>query len=44
MRSAHSRTYVAAIIIFLIALLLLGWILQLFMGSYLAKTAFSRLE
>ena len=44
MRSANGRTYAAAIVIFLIALLLLGWILQLFMGNYLAKTAFSRLD
>ena len=44
MRSTTSRTFFAAIIIFLVALLFLGWILQLFMESYLAKSAFSRLE
>jgi signal transduction histidine kinase len=44
MRSAHSRTYLSSILIFLIALLILGWILQLFTGNYLAKTAFSRLQ
>ena len=44
MRSANSRSYFAAIIIFLVALLFLGWILQVFMGNYLAKTAFSQLE
>ena len=44
MRSAHSRTYLSAIIIFLIALLFLGWLLQLFTGNFLAKSAFSRLQ
>jgi len=44
MRSAHSRTYLSAIIIFLIALLFLGWLLQLFTGSFLSKSAFSRLQ
>ena len=44
MCSANSRTYFAVIIIFLVALLFLGWILQLFMGNYLSKAAFSRLE
>ena len=44
MRSAHSRTYLSAIIIFLIALLFLGWVLQLFTGNFLAKSAFSRLQ
>ena len=44
MRSANSRTYFAAIIIFLVALLFLGWILQVFMGNYLAKKAFSQLD
>ena len=44
MRSAHSRTYLSAIIIFLIALLLLGGVLQLFTGNFLAKSAFSRLQ
>ncbi len=44
MRSAYSRIYVAAIVVFLIALLFLGWILQLFVGNYLEESAFSRLE
>ncbi len=44
MRSANSRSYLAALVIFMVALLLLGWILQVFMGDYLSKTAFSRLE
>ena len=44
MRSANSRTYFAAIVIFLVALLFLGWIFQMLMGSYLSKSAFSRLE
>ena len=44
MGSTRSRTYLAAIVIFLVALLLLGWVLQLFTEDYLAKQAFSRLE
>ena len=44
MRSANSRTYFAAIVIFLVALLFLGWIFQMLMGNYLSRSAFSRLE
>ncbi len=44
MRSAYSRIYMAVIVVFLIALLFLGWVLQLFTGNFLAKSAFSKLE
>ena len=44
MGSTSSRAYFAAIVIFLIALLFLGWVLQIFTGSYLTKTAFTRLS
>ena len=44
MRSANSRTYFAAIVIFLVALLFLGWVFQMLMGNYLSRSAFSRLE
>ncbi len=42
--STRSRTYFAALVIFLLALLLLGWVLQLFIEDYLSQQAFSQLE
>ena len=44
MKSVNSRIYFAATVIFMVALLFLGWIFQLLMGNYLSKNAFSRLE
>ena len=44
MRSAHSRDFVTAVIIFLLALLILGIALRTLVSDYLTETAYSQLE